>query len=171
MPTSILCSSHRMSEEEQTVRSSGTPEAAAVANVRTLQDVQRDIQKENVEFFYQARKEYRGAVSAYDAAWTASKSDPTNKVLSEDLAHAKEFRDIYKRLLDISEAHLEELEAERAQLQAAANRASEQKSKFLFCVSFCLCIVCLESLHVGLQSVFCSHWMSSWRFGLLRFNV
>ncbi len=150
-----------MSEEEKTVRSSEVPEAAvpsappeahpasgnspaAVVSVRTLQDVQRDIQKES-EQLDQARKEFRAALSAYDDAWTASRREPTNTSLSEDLAKAKESKDDYKRLLDSSEKLLEDFKAERAELQAAAKASSsEQKSTFLFraaqyCISLQYC--------------------------------
>ncbi len=146
-PTSRLCASHSMSEVEKTARSSETPEAAvpsapephpasgnslaAVGNVRTLQDVQRDIQDENVTLL-RFRGKYDNALSACDDARTASRREPTNTSLSEDLADARESRDGYKRLMDNSEKRLEKLGAELARLQAAANASSGQKSKYLF---------------------------------------
>ncbi len=150
-----------MSEEEKTVRSSEAPEAAvpsapeahpasgnspaAVGNdVRTLQDVRRDIKKES-EQLDQARKEYGEALSIYKAAFFASKKEPTSEALSKELTAATNFVNFFKGPVDISAQRLERLEAERAQLQAAAKASSsEQKSKFLFraaqyCISLQYC--------------------------------
>ncbi len=79
----------------------------------------------------QAREGFQAALSAYDAARTATTREPTNTTLSQNLANAKESKDGYERLLDISEKRLERLEAELAQLQAYADAS---KSKFLFLV-------------------------------------
>ncbi len=158
VPTSIPRSSHRMSEEERT-GSSSTPlktvssapgahqashSSTTGAKVRTLQDVQRDIQKESVEYD-QAMAKFEDALSAYESALAACNKDPNDKVLSKELADAKYSRDSYKCLLDISAQFLASLEPERARLQAAADASSEQKSKFLLCVYSPLCFyVCLE---------------------------
>ncbi len=138
---SIPCSLHRMSEEKETIRSSGTPGAApppassspsaTVANLRTVQDVEREIREEMMKL-NRLMKQWEDAVSAHKAARTA-----------EELAKAKESVDTYRFLMDISGKLFESLFAERAQLQVAANASSEQKSEFLFYVhsTLCLCIV------------------------------
>ncbi len=140
----------QMSEAVKTGSSSNTLEAvpstpaahqasgnspAAVGNVRTLQDVQRDIQKER-EQLDQARKEFRAALSAYDAAEAAWDKDPNNEVLSKKLAKAEKVWDACRNLVDISDGDLKRLVAELARLQADADASSEQKSKFLFRVYF-----------------------------------
>ncbi len=144
-----------MSREEKGNSSTVTPEAvrtatethqasrsspAAVARVRTLQDVQLEIDTEKVKF-HKAREQFEKALSGYQTALDASKTNPDNKVLSEELAEAKDFKDSYKSLMEVNAQRLASLETKRAQLQAAANAPTEHKSKFLFCVSFCLCIV------------------------------
>ncbi len=145
VPTSILCSSYRMSQEEKTVRSSESPltvpsapdreahqasssSPAVIANVRTLQDVERDFNKKKAQFD-EAAMEYDAALSAYDAALAAWNKDPKDKALSEDLAHAKVSRDAYKFLMDGSATLLAYSRAEHALLQASR----VQKSKLLCC--------------------------------------
>ncbi len=169
-----------MSKEERRVRSSATPEAVpaapeahqvsrssltAVANVRTIEDVQRDIQKADKKFS-RALERYEDAVSAYEAALDASKSDPTNEDLSKEVEDARELMYAHKSSKDDSAQLYTDLRAELARLQRAASAPSVQKGKSSFCVycTLCLTIVCLESLRVGLrfrQSIFffffCSH--------------
>ncbi len=155
---SIPCSSHRMSDGK-TFPSSGAPEGdssapeasgsspATVANMRTLQDVERAI-KENNATHIRVGETYATAIAAYLAAQAASKRDPTNKVLSDELADAKETRDACKSLIAAIEQGLATLQSERAQLRAAATASSsEQKSEFLFYVhsTLCLCIVRVQS--------------------------
>ncbi len=91
----------------------------AIAQVRTLQDVQRDDKQDALSD--QAVAKLEVALSAHDAALPASDND------------AKESRDSDKSLtVDGARAqHLADSQAERAELQAAANASSEQKSKFL----------------------------------------
>ncbi len=130
-----------MSEEKE-VRPSETPEPsapevrghqasgsspAAVATVRTLQRLECDIQ-EVLKKHARALERYERALSAYEDAQAALQMDPTNKVLSDALANAKESRDSYKHFMDVSQQGLTFLETTRARLQAA----SEQKSKFFF---------------------------------------
>ncbi len=131
-----------MSEETKTIRSSETPEAdtsasgsrpasgrsSAVANVRTLQDVQREIDAEQVKFD-EADKEYQQGLSLYTAAFLALKKEPNNETLSKELADATKFMDFIKGPFHATAKLLEGLSAERFRLQAAAIAASEQKSK------------------------------------------
>ncbi len=132
---SILCSSHSMSEEGSSsntleARSSASEASASspatVPNVvRTLQDVERDIQEEKAKL-NRYRKQCDDAFSARVTARTA-----------EERANAEKSMDTCRYMYDITEKHLESLVAERAQFQAAATASSsEQKSKFLFCVYF-----------------------------------
>ncbi len=108
---------------------------AAVSNVRTLKDVQRELEKENAEYD-QAVPRYVYALSVHESASAASRMDPKNKVLSEKLASAKESMDSYKSLWDTIAQRIAILQTERAQLRAVAAASSEQISKFLFCMYF-----------------------------------
>ncbi len=116
-----------MTDETKTIRSSGTPEVeappassrppATVANLRTLQDVEREIREEMMKL-NRLRKQWEDAVSAQKAARTA-----------EELAKAKKSVDAYWCWMDISVKLLDTLFAERARLQATATvSSSEQKS-------------------------------------------
>ncbi len=162
-----------MSQEAKTVCSSETPEAdtsasesrpasgssSAVTTVRTLQDVEREIQKQKAQL-EEANKKYQQALSFYTAAFLALKKEPNNETLSKELADAAQFVGFAKGPADISAQRLASLEAERAQLQAAAeraqlqaaaDRASEQKSKLFgfhsvhstYQVTACLVDVCV----------------------------
>ncbi len=134
-----------MSQEEKTVPLSETPEAAipsapeahqesssspAVANVRTLQAVQLAIDTEDA-VFNKAREKYMAALSTYETVSAAWFKDPTNKLLTKQLAVAEKFLAITAKSRDVSTQRLASLETERAQLQAAATASSEQKSKFV----------------------------------------
>ncbi len=137
----------RMSEETKTVLSSETPEVVPSASaeahqassdsspdvvtndVRTLQDVERDIQEEKAQLD-RARKEYREDQSDYEALLAASREDPNNKALSVQLDNARKFRDFSKKLIDISARCLAWLEGDLAEMQAAL---FEQKGKYLLC--------------------------------------
>ncbi len=133
----FLCARCRMSEERKASPSRqvlkipplARADIPAVANVRTLQDVQRDIQKESMRLA-QARGRYEYALWDYDTARTASSEDPNNKILSEKLADTKESRDAHISLMDISARLLAKLDAEKVGLHAAANISSAQYSKF-----------------------------------------
>ncbi len=146
-----------MSEEKETVRSRETSEAhkdscsspAPVVSVRTLQDVQRDCEKLKV-LHDESVGEYEAAVSAYVAARDAWNKEPNSEVLSKKLTEAKASVEILKGLMDSRAKRLEKLEAELAQLQAAANRAFEQKSKFLFCAAqYC---ISLQYCNLGVRN-------------------
>ncbi len=121
----------------------GSP-ATVPNNVRTLQDVERDIQ-EGIMKLNRFWEQSAAAFSAYETARTA-----------EERANAEKSMDTCRFMYDITEKHLESLVAERAQFQPAATASSsEQKSKFLFCVYFVphtvrYGIVCVEDLCVGL---------------------
>ncbi len=149
-----------MSQEERIVPSSATPEAVPEAHqasrssttavVRTIEDVERDIQKASLDF-EQAKQEVRNARSHYEAALAASRKDPTNKDLSKDAEASRELLDDYKSSAADSKWSLERLDAELARLQVAASAPSGQKGKFSFCVFFVHTIVCLEGFRVGLR--------------------
>ncbi len=144
---SFLCVLCSMSREEKGNPSTVTTEAvrpateahqasrsspAAVARMRTLQDVQLEIDTERVKF-HKAREQFEKALSGYQTALDASKTNPDNKVLSKKLADAKDLKDSYKCLMEVNAQRLASLETKRAQLQAAANAPTEHKGKLLFC--------------------------------------
>ncbi len=138
---SVLSLHCRMSQEEKAGSLSITSEAVssameagqrapvAAANVRTLQDVQDDIGRQKA-LYDQAMAKYEAALTAYEAALDAWKKDPPNEVLSKELAGATKLMDSRNNLTSLHAQRLASLETECAQLQAAANASSEQKSEY-----------------------------------------
>ncbi len=137
------------SEAHQASRSSP---AATVAHVRTLQDVQLEIDTERVKF-HKAREQYEKALSGYQTALDASDENPNDQVLSKKLAYARDSRDSYKSLMEVNAQRLASLEAKLARLEVAANAPTEHKGTFLlcfpfggsalYCIVFCAVLCCL----------------------------
>ncbi len=136
-----------MSQEEKTVRSSETPEAvhsaleaqqasgispAAVASVRTLQDVEREINNVKVQY-NRAMMDYADATSRHKAALAAWNEDPKNERLTDRLEEAKLIRDsstglVLCRFVYLHAQRLTSLDAELARLQASSAPEAHQAS-------------------------------------------
>ncbi len=100
--------------------------SSAVATVRTLQDVQREIDAGQLKFD-EADNEYEEALSLYTAAFLALKKEPNNETLSKKLADATKFVEFTKGPVDATAKLLEDLRAELDRLQPVAN---QHKSKY-----------------------------------------
>ncbi len=110
------------------VRSGSSP--VAVAHVRTIQDVKRELDT-NKMMHNQAKREHQTVFSAYSSALTDVEKDPRNQLLASRLAQAEKDLESSARSKDTSARVVGSLAAELDRLKVVAKASCEQKSKYL----------------------------------------